>query len=507
MLIIQQLAILIQLVIASYLVGSVQRSETPLTLRWLIVTLGITTFIGITGYQFMITATDPMIATVGAVLLTIPRAGGFLGSVALIVMAVFYRERTWARTISISLAGTLLILYSVVFLDLVSNQQWFITGAPPNYTGGYIPSSQFMQGAASIMLQVADTSTFLLTLGLLIGAIVQHKGTKRQQASIILGSLLVAPVTFAGQQIGIIGGPQLLVLLALCEVIIRRQMIAPRATGIGMALQSMRDAIVLYNCDGHIVYTNTQAMHLGFQDNHSIRQTLESMGASSTTHSSIQSSPATTIDRLPALTIDGQHIAFSLTPIVDDRNRHIQTLLLGRDVTETENQKTLLEQEHERLLETIHDLETSNRERITLFNTIQELSAPVIPVLPGVLIAPLIGTIDDKRATTFQENVLQTVEQTSAKHVLIDITGVPVVDTHVAELLIQTAEALRLIGAHVQLIGVRPEVAQTIIALGLDLSVLTPAADLQAAVQALLKEPQYHNSGQRNSATLSTNQR
>lgn len=489
MLIIQELAVLIQLVIAAYLIGSVQRSETPYTLRWLIVTLGIVTFLGITGYQLMITATDPMIATVGAIFLTIPRAGGFLGSVALIVIAVFYRERTWSRVVSISLASALLAIYGAVFLDLVSGQQWFITGAPANYEGGYIPSSRFMQGSGSILLQIADTSTFLLTLGLLAGVIVQQKGTKRQQASIILGSLLLSPITFAGQQIGLIGAPQLLVLLALCEVIIRRQMLAPRATGIAMALESMRDAIVLYNRDGHIVYTNTQAMQLGFQNNHSIMQTLERMGASSITLSNIQLATSATIDNLPPLTIDNQHIVFTYTPIVDDRNSHTQTLLLGRDVTETEHQKALLEQEHERLLATIHELESSNQERVQLFNTIQELSAPVIPVLPGVLIAPLIGTIDDQRATTFQENVLRTVEQTSAKHVLIDITGVPVVDTHVAELFIQTAEALRLIGAHIQLVGVRPEVAQTIIALGLDLSVLTPAADLQAAVQKLLKEP------------------
>ncbi|NOK62529.1 MAG: hypothetical protein GFH27_549333n17 [Chloroflexi bacterium AL-W] len=495
MLIIQQLTIFVQLIVAAYLVGTVQRNEIPQTLRWLIFALGITTLFGITGYQLMITTTNPVIATIGATLLTIPRAGGFLGSLALIVMAVFYREQIWARQLGISLAVVLLILYVALFVDVLIGQQWFVTGAPANYSGGYVLSSQFTQGPARIVLRVADTGTFLLTLGLLIGTIVQRKGVQRQQASIILGALLLAPITFAGQQIGLIGGSQLLVLLALCEAIIRRQMLAPRTIGIAIALQAMRDAIILCDRDGGIVYTNTQAVRLGFQNNHSIIQTLDKMGASSTTLSHIQSPTSPITDDLPPLTINHRQIVFTHTPITDNLGHQSQTLLLGRDVTETEEQRTLLEHEHEQLLTTVHELESINRERTQLLHTIQELSAPVIPVLPGVLIAPLIGTINDQRATNFRNNVLYAVERAHAKHVLIDITGVPIVDTHVAQVLIQTAEALRLIGAHIQLVGVRPEVAQTIIALGLDLSALTPAADLQAAVQALLKEPHYRDNG------------
>lgn len=101
---------------------------------------------------------------------------------------------------------------------------------------------------------------------------------------------------------------------------------------------------------------------------------------------------------------------------------------------------------------------------------LQELSAPLIPVLDGVTIMPLVGTIDTDRAKLIMENLLDGVIKHRADVVLIDITGVPVVDTMVAHHIIQAAEAVRLIGATCILVGIRPEIAQTIVNLGIDLS-------------------------------------
>ncbi|ENH96393.1 RsbR family protein [Gracilibacillus halophilus YIM-C55.5] len=101
---------------------------------------------------------------------------------------------------------------------------------------------------------------------------------------------------------------------------------------------------------------------------------------------------------------------------------------------------------------------------------LQELSAPLIPVMDNITIMPLIGTIDTERAKLIMENLLDGVIKNNAEVVLIDITGVPVVDTMVAHHIIQAAEAVRLIGATCILVGIRPEIAQTIVNLGIDLS-------------------------------------
>ncbi|MBU5595729.1 RsbT co-antagonist protein RsbRA [Amphibacillus sp. MSJ-3] len=101
---------------------------------------------------------------------------------------------------------------------------------------------------------------------------------------------------------------------------------------------------------------------------------------------------------------------------------------------------------------------------------LQELSAPLIPVMSNITIMPLIGTIDTDRAKQIMENLLEGVIKHNAEVVLIDITGVPVVDTMVAHHIIQAAEAVRLIGSHCILVGIRPEIAQTIVNLGIDLT-------------------------------------
>lgn len=101
---------------------------------------------------------------------------------------------------------------------------------------------------------------------------------------------------------------------------------------------------------------------------------------------------------------------------------------------------------------------------------LQELSAPLIPVIDDITVMPLIGTIDTERAKLIMENLLEGVIAHNAEVVLIDITGVPIVDTMVAHHIIQAAEAVRLIGSTCILVGIRPEIAQTIVSLGIDLS-------------------------------------
>ncbi|WP_431801670.1 RsbT co-antagonist protein RsbRA [Halobacillus andaensis] len=118
---------------------------------------------------------------------------------------------------------------------------------------------------------------------------------------------------------------------------------------------------------------------------------------------------------------------------------------------------------------------------------LQELSAPLIPVMENITIMPLIGTIDTERAKLIMENLLDGVIKHNAEVVLIDITGVPVVDTMVAHHIIQAAEAVRLIGSRCILVGIRPEIAQTIVNLGIDLSKFPTKSSLRKGFQSALE--------------------
>jgi anti-anti-sigma factor len=114
---------------------------------------------------------------------------------------------------------------------------------------------------------------------------------------------------------------------------------------------------------------------------------------------------------------------------------------------------------------------------------IQELSAPIMPVSDEVLIVPLIGTIDTRRAAQITESLLEAVNRQQAQVLIIDITGVAVVDTGVIHYLLQTASAARLLGTMVLLVGIAPEVAQTIVQLGVDLSSIVTRSTLQAGLE------------------------
>jgi rsbT co-antagonist protein RsbR len=114
---------------------------------------------------------------------------------------------------------------------------------------------------------------------------------------------------------------------------------------------------------------------------------------------------------------------------------------------------------------------------------IRELSTPVLTVREGMLILPIVGVIDGQRARQLTEHLLREIRSTRGKVVVVDITGVPAVDTQVANHLVQTVEASRLMGAVVIISGLSAEVAQTLVRLGVDLSKLHTIGDLQGGIE------------------------
>ncbi|OZM78296.1 STAS domain-containing protein [Pseudonocardia sp. MH-G8] len=116
-----------------------------------------------------------------------------------------------------------------------------------------------------------------------------------------------------------------------------------------------------------------------------------------------------------------------------------------------------------------------------------ELSTPVVKLWDGVLAVPLIGTLDSGRTQVVTEKLLQTLVDTGSEHAIIDITGVPAVDTEVAQHLLKTVVAARLMGAECTISGIRPQIAQTIVALGIEFGDIPTKATLADALLHALR--------------------
>ena len=126
-----------------------------------------------------------------------------------------------------------------------------------------------------------------------------------------------------------------------------------------------------------------------------------------------------------------------------------------------------------------------------------ELSTPVVELWDGILALPLIGTLDSARTQIVMENLLERIVELGAEIAIIDITGVPTVDTLVAQHLIKTISAARLMGADCILSGIRPQIAQTIVHLGLELNVVSKATMADALRLALRRTGQGHRRSSR----------
>lgn len=112
-----------------------------------------------------------------------------------------------------------------------------------------------------------------------------------------------------------------------------------------------------------------------------------------------------------------------------------------------------------------------------------ELSTPVLKVWDGIIAMPIIGTLDSARTQVVMENLLQGIVETESTLAILDISGVPAVDSLVAQHLIKTVSAIRLLGADCIISGIRPEIAQTVVHLGIDLSKMVTKATLASALK------------------------
>jgi rsbT co-antagonist protein RsbR len=117
---------------------------------------------------------------------------------------------------------------------------------------------------------------------------------------------------------------------------------------------------------------------------------------------------------------------------------------------------------------------------------IREMSVPILPVRSSTLVMPLVGSLDSSRLALMQSQALHAIERSDTRHLILDITGVPIIDTQVALGLTQLVQAARLLGVNVDIVGIRPEVAQAIVGLGVEVRDVRTFSNLQAALDRVL---------------------
>jgi|GEM_PF-1812445 Anti-anti-sigma regulatory factor (antagonist of anti-sigma factor) len=131
--------------------------------------------------------------------------------------------------------------------------------------------------------------------------------------------------------------------------------------------------------------------------------------------------------------------------------------------------------------------EALNRQQ-NLLQTIRDMSTPVLPVLNGVLVMPLIGVLDTKRMEQVQHTIMHSLSEYHAHTIILDVTGLPLIDTSVAKQLIVGMQQARLLGAQSIVVGITPEVAHTLVQLGIDFGSFRTLIDLQSALLTVIKE-------------------
>jgi methyl-accepting chemotaxis protein len=134
-------------------------------------------------------------------------------------------------------------------------------------------------------------------------------------------------------------------------------------------------------------------------------------------------------------------------------------------------------------------IQAASERQQQLFETVQQLSTPLLPVMSGLVVLPIVGHIDTRRADDIMRTLLHGVSQQKAKVAILDVTGIATLDTHVIKLLLQAVQATQLLGAEVLLAGISAPMAQVIITQGIDLRHLRTYKDLRSAIEAVIMPP------------------
>ena len=160
---------------------------------------------------------------------------------------------------------------------------------------------------------------------------------------------------------------------------------------------------------------------------------------------------------------------------------------LERALRQSAERARELEHTHGELEHTVAELRAALERQRLLLETVRELSTPVVPIMEGVIILPIIGHVDEERGSQIVEALLEGITHHRARVAILDVTGVENVDQTVADVLRQSAQAARLLGAETILVGLQPEMAQALPRLSVELGTVTTRRDLQSGVEYALQ--------------------
>ena len=179
----------------------------------------------------------------------------------------------------------------------------------------------------------------------------------------------------------------------------------------------------------------------------------------------------------------------SYNPILDASGKLVEVMKFAYDITETFNQALAQVGEKSAQLEAaLEESREAERVRLELDRTLQEMSTPVTPIWDGILLLPLVGIVDSTRTDDVMRKTLDRISQTGSRMFILDISGVPTVDTAVANQLIKITKATRIMGCETLVSGVASSIAHTIVELGVDISELRTTATLRDAFFTCLTE-------------------
>lgn len=183
-------------------------------------------------------------------------------------------------------------------------------------------------------------------------------------------------------------------------------------------------------------------------------------------------------------------VAASLFPVRNEAGELVEFLMMHYEIGQLTQSEEELRAENEALEAAVTERTRELSEHLRLLReqqqSILELSTPVIRLWEGILALPLIGMIDSVRAAQVMENLLTAIVNQRASQVILDVTGVPLIDTSVASHLLKTVGAATLLGASCILVGISPQMAQTLVHLGVDFGRIATAASLEDGLRQAL---------------------
>jgi rsbT co-antagonist protein RsbR len=418
----------------------------------------------------------------------------------LLFFAALYRPDAWERPQLLGwIALPYLIVVGGILLDSFLEARLFYAGVLN--TGGLL---QVMPGSLSRAAGMLFGISWLPHFGLLAYAF-SRLPQERRSLLILIGLLLFswangyvmrsypALIQFASifNQILLIG--------ALAYLLLRRKLFETAQVVMDQALVGMAEGIAVVGPDTTVRFTNPAIeQHLGLRQGQPIDM-VQSRGFDVGALREMLGR-----QRLEAiLETCEQAIAVTASPILGDHNQEHGYLLLSRDVTQSRAYEQTLQQRQAELLQTIEQLQATQAAQQALTETIRSLSLPIIPVADGMIVMPLIGEFDEQRVADFGGRFLRGIQDHRAHTAVLDLTGVPPIDQAAASVLVRAVNGAKLLGAQTILVGIRPEIAQSIVALGLRQNGFATAPTLQDALTTLLHRSPRSASGSRGIAISS----